>query len=136
MAFIEPLPDDQVDERITDLYEADQERFGFVPNFTQTFLGYDAIKTGLLFVPMGLAMPIFAQLGAWLAQRFHPRYTVSLGMAIAAFSFYMLRNLEPGMGFFDFAPALILLGAGLGLSMSPLTTAATTAVPINEVGMS
>jgi hypothetical protein len=48
----------------------------------------------------------------------------------------MLRNLEPGMGFFDFAPALILLGAGLGLSMSPLTTAATTAVPISEVGMS
>jgi len=37
MAFIEPLPDDQVDERITELYEADKERFGFVPNFTRTF---------------------------------------------------------------------------------------------------
>ena len=107
-----------------------------LPVFAQTFLGYDAIKTGLLFIPMGLALPIFAPLGARLAQRFHPRYTVSLGMAIAALSFYMLRNLDPGMGFMDFAPALILLGAGLGLGMSPLTTAATTAVPINEVGMS
>ena len=37
MAFIEPLPDDQVDERIRELYEADEERFGFVPNFTRTF---------------------------------------------------------------------------------------------------
>ncbi len=37
MAFIEPLPDDQVDDRIRELYEADTERFGFVPNFTRTF---------------------------------------------------------------------------------------------------
>ncbi len=107
-----------------------------LPVFAQTFLGYDAIKTGLLFIPMGLTLPIFAPLGARLAQRFHPRYTVSLGMVIAAFSFYMLRNLDPGMGFIDFVPSMILLGAGLGLGMSPLTTAATTAVPLNEVGMS
>lgn len=107
-----------------------------LPIFAQTFLGYDAIKTGLLFVPMGLALPIFAPLGARLANTFHPRYTVSVGMFIAATSFYLLHSLDPAMTYFDFVIPLILFGAGLGLGMAPLTTAATTAVPLHEVGMS
>jgi len=107
-----------------------------LPVFTQTFLGYDAIKTGLLFVPMGLALPIFAPLGAVLAQKFNPRYTVSFGMAIVAAAFFMLRSLDPAMSYFDFVIPLVLLGAGLGLGMAPLTNASTTAVPLNEVGMS
>jgi uncharacterized peroxidase-related enzyme len=37
MAFIEPLPEDEVDDRVRELYEADKERFGFVPNFTRVF---------------------------------------------------------------------------------------------------
>jgi EmrB/QacA subfamily drug resistance transporter len=107
-----------------------------LPVFTQTFLGYDAIKTGLLFVPMGLSLPIFAPLGARLAQTIPARYTVSFGMAVAALSFFLLRNLDPAMTYFDFVIPLILFGAGLGLGMAPLTTASTTAVPTHEIGMS
>lgn len=107
-----------------------------LPVFTQTFLGFDAIKTGLLFVPMALALPIFAPLGARLSITFHPRYTVSVGMVAAAASFYLLRHLDPAMTSVDFILPLILLGAGLGLGMAPLTNASTTAVPLHEVGMS
>ena len=107
-----------------------------LPVFTQTFLGYDAIKTGLLFVPMGLALPIFAPLGARLSHAFHPRWTVGIGMTIAALGFFMLRSLDPAMNFTSFILPLSLFGAGLGLGMAPLTTAATTAVPLHEVGMS
>jgi EmrB/QacA subfamily drug resistance transporter len=107
-----------------------------LPVFTQTFLGYDAIKTGLLFVPMGLALPLFAPLGARLSQRFHPRYVVSIGMLMSALGFYMLRTLDPAMSYFDFVLPLSLFGAGLGLGIATLTSAATTAVPLHEVGMS
>jgi DHA2 family multidrug resistance protein len=107
-----------------------------LPVFTQTFLGYDAIKTGLLFVPMGLTLPIFAPLGARLANSIHPRYTVSFGMAVAALGFYMMHTLDPAMTYGDFVLPLMLFGAGLGLGMAPLTSASTTAVPLHEVGMS
>jgi EmrB/QacA subfamily drug resistance transporter len=107
-----------------------------LPVFAQTFLGYDAIQTGLLFIPMGLTLPLFAPLGARLALSIHPRYTVSFGMAVAALSFFLLRSLDPAMTYIDFVIPLMIFGAGLGLGMSPLTTAATTAVPLNEVGMS
>lgn len=107
-----------------------------LPVFTQQFLGYDAIKTGLLFVPMGLALPVFAPLGARLANSIHPRYTVSFGMLVAASSFFLLHWLDPAMTYFSFVIPLILFGAGLGLGMAPLTNASTTAVPLHQVGMS
>ncbi len=107
-----------------------------LPIFTQRVLGFDAIKSGLVLVPMALALPIFAPLGAWLAQKFNPRYTVSAGMFVAAYGLYLLNALNPTMGSFDFILPLALFGAGLGLGLSPMTNASTTAVPLHQVGMS
>jgi len=104
--------------------------------FTQTFLGFNAIQTGLLFVPMGLSLPIAAPLGAKLASTWGPRYTVGLGMFVAACSFFLLRSLDPAMTAWSFVLPLSLFGAGLGLGMAPLTNASTTAVPLHQVGMS
>ncbi|HEY6021473.1 MAG TPA: DHA2 family efflux MFS transporter permease subunit, partial [Candidatus Paceibacterota bacterium] len=73
-----------------------------LPVFTQTFLGFNAIQTGLLFVPMGLSLPIAAPLGAKLASSWGPRYTVALGMFLAAFSFYLLHSLDPAMTAWSF----------------------------------
>lgn len=107
-----------------------------LPVFAQTFLHYTATQSGYLFVPMALALPIFAPLGAWLANSFNPRYTVSFGMALGALGLYQLIHLDPAMTSLNFIMPLTLFGAGLGLGMAPLTNAATTAVPLNEVGMS
>jgi len=83
-----------------------------------------------------LALPIFAPLGAKLAQTFNPRYTVSIGMLMAGLGFFLLHSLDPAMTYFDFVIPLALFGAGLGLGMAPLTNASTTAVPLHQVGMS
>lgn len=107
-----------------------------LPVFTQTFLGFNAIQTGLLFVPMGLSLPIFAPLGAKLAGTWGPRYTVAVGMFVAALSFYLLHSLDPAMTTLSFVLPLSLFGAGLGLGMAPLTNASTTAVPMHQIGMS
>lgn len=107
-----------------------------LPVFAQTFLHYTATQSGYLFVPMALALPVFAPLGARLAIAFHPRYTVSFGMTLSALGLFMLMHLDPTMTSYDFVLPLVLFGAGLGLGMAPLTNAATTAVPLHEVGMS
>ncbi|HQT83054.1 MAG TPA: hypothetical protein PLW99_02820, partial [Candidatus Paceibacterota bacterium] len=62
--------------------------------------------------------------------------TVSFGMALSALGLYLLMHLDPTMTSLDFVLPLVLFGAGLGLGMAPLTNAATTAVPLHEVGMS
>ena len=107
-----------------------------LPIFTQRVLGFDATTSGLVLIPMALALPIFAPLGAWLAQKFNPRYTVSAGMFVAAYGLYLLHTLNPTMGSYNFILPLALFGAGLGLGLSPMTNASTTAVPLHQVGMS
>ena len=107
-----------------------------LPVFTQTFLGFTATQSGLLLVPMALALPIFAPLGARFAQSISPRYTVSFGMLIGAIGLYQLLHLDPAMTSGDFILPLAFFGAGLGLGMAPLTNASTTAVPLHQVGMS
>lgn len=107
-----------------------------VPVFAQTILQYTATQSGYLFVPLGLALPVFAPLGARLASSFHPRYTVAFGMALSAVGLYMLSYLDPTMTGWDFVLPLALFGAGLGLGLAPLTSASTNAVPLHEVGMS
>jgi DHA2 family multidrug resistance protein len=107
-----------------------------LPVFAQTILQYTATQSGYLFVPLGLALPIFAPLGARLASSFNPRYTVAFGMGMSALGLYMLSSLDPAMTGWDFVLPLAIFGAGLGLGLAPLTSASTNAVPINEVGMS
>ena len=107
-----------------------------LPVFAQVFLHYTATQSGYLFVPMALALPVFAPLGARLATSINPRYTVAFGMGLSALGLYLLMHLDPAMTSWDFVLPLVLFGAGLGLGMAPLTNAATTAVPLHEVGMS
>lgn len=107
-----------------------------LPVFTQTFLGYTATQSGYLFLPMALALPIFAPLGARLAETIPQRYTVSFGMVLSALGLFMLMHLDPSMKITAFIIPLMLFGAGLGLGLAPLTNASTTAVPLKEVGMS
>lgn len=107
-----------------------------LPVFAQTILLYTATQSGYLFVPLGLALPVFAPLGARLASSFHPRYTVAFGMGLSALGLYMLSSLDPAMTGWDFVLPLVIFGAGLGLGLAPLTSASTNAVPLHEVGMS
>ena len=95
-----------------------------------------ALRDALAFNASALDTSELERLGAKLANMFHPRYTVSFGMAIAGLGLYMLMHLDPTMTSIDFVLPLILFGAGLGLGMAPLTNAATTSVPLSEVGMS
>ena len=37
MAFIQTVPEDEATGAVADLYHDDEERFGYVPNFTQAF---------------------------------------------------------------------------------------------------
>jgi len=107
-----------------------------LPVFSQSFLGFDAFKSGLLFVPLAVALFIFAPIGAKLSSTIHPRYLVAFGTLVSAFGLYLLHSIDAASTAVSFILPLGIFGGGLALGMGPLTTASTTAVPQNEVGMS
>lgn len=106
-----------------------------IPIFAQNILGYSVTKSGYLFIPMAVGIMSGAQVGVRLAQRFPPRYFVSLGMFWGALMMFSFTGLDIKWGFWDIALRLGLFAFGIGIGFGPLTQAAVGTVPIQEVGI-
>lgn len=107
-----------------------------IPIFAQSFLGYSVTKAGYLFIPMAIALMGAAAVGPRLAGRIQPRFLTATGMFTAAFVlFFLFGGIDIKWGFWDITWRLMLFAAGLGIGLSPLTTAATSTVPLHEVGI-
>lgn len=106
-----------------------------IPLFVQNYLGYSVTKSGYLFIPMALGLMIAAQIGARLSTKTEPRFLIAFGMFWAAFMMYQFTAIDINWGSFDLIWRMFFLAFGLGLGLSPLTTAATSTVPLKEVGI-
>ncbi len=106
-----------------------------IPLFAQNILGYSVTKSGLLFIPMAVGLMVMAQFGARLSTKIQPRYLTSFGMLWSAVFMFAFWGIDISWTAFDIAWRLFLFAAGLGLGLSPLTNAATSSVPLAEVGI-
>ncbi len=107
-----------------------------VPLFAQTYLGYSVTKAGYLFIPMALSILAGAPLGARLSAKFPARFVIASGMCLSAFIVYFsMSSIDIKWGFWDIAWKLMVFAFGLGMGLSPLTQAATSTVPLQEVGI-
>lgn len=106
-----------------------------IPVFVQVYMGYNATETGFLFLPMALSMFAAAPIGAKLSQKIHVRYCVSLGMLVTAFGIYLFTGLDSRISASELIVPLMFIAFGMGTGMSPLTNAATSSVPVHEVGV-
>lgn len=104
--------------------------FFVLPLYLQTVLGYDSLETGIVILPLSIALFVFALAGARLAGRYSPRrigFAGLLGMLIGevllvAFTGADLRSV-------GFAIALAFVGAGNGLLVSQLGNVIMSSVP-------
>lgn len=106
-----------------------------LPIFVQGYLNYSVTKTGYLFIPMAFGMVSAAQAGARLSLRFQPRYVVFVGLLWASFILYLFSGIDITWSFLHLSLMLFSLAIGLGLTFSPLTNAAISKVPMQEVGI-
>ena len=106
-----------------------------LPIFAQNFLGYSVTKSGYLFIPMAVCLMFTAQMGARLSRRFPPRFITAAGMFFASLMLLTFVGIDIKWTFWDITWRLGLFAAGLGLGLAPLTNAATSTVPIQEVGV-
>lgn len=106
-----------------------------LPIFAQDILGYSVTKSGYLFIPMAICLMIAAQFGARLSRTFQPRFVTAAGMFFAAFMLSLFIGIDVKWTFWDISWRLGLFAAGLGVGLAPLTNAATSTVPIHEVGI-
>jgi MFS family permease len=70
-----------------------------------------------------------------LSDRFGPRWLITGGLAIVAASLFSFSGLAVDSSYLDLLPGFMLLGIGIALTMSPMTSAAMNAVPVEKAGI-
>jgi len=92
-----------------------------IPFFLQTVLFKNAIQTGILIMPLTLAMVVFVFVTARLARRLPIKYLIMFGGVICSGGTILLAlSFGTDMSATDLLPGLIVLGVGLGFAYSQL----------------
>jgi EmrB/QacA subfamily drug resistance transporter len=107
----------------------------YLPQFMQKILGYSPLKSGIGLMPMMgtfaltsfAAGPLYAKLG--------PKVIVSLGSAAIAAGILLLSLIARDSGYGGLVAGMLVLGVGIGLFYSSVTTASVTALDASRAGL-
>jgi MFS transporter, DHA2 family, multidrug resistance protein len=106
-----------------------------IPIFAQTFLGYNATQTGLIFMPMVAGMMLASPIGGALTGKVNSRTVIFISTVIASIGFFLLMRLDPRSGPLDIIIPMVIMAFGMGFGMAQRTTVITNSVPADEVGV-
>jgi Na+/melibiose symporter-like transporter len=108
-----------------------QAGFLFVtPVFMQMALGYTAFHSGLLILPMTIAIIIVAMRVSKLTQIVAPKLIVQIGMLVVVGGILLIAmQLKATAQQWEFLPGMIVAGIGIGLINAPLMNITQGAVP-------
>jgi EmrB/QacA subfamily drug resistance transporter len=109
--------------------------FFFLAIYLQDLLGYSPLETGVRFLPTTVVIVIAAPIAGRVADEIGSRWPMVLGLAITAVALYLFAQMDATTTYSDLLPAWILLGLGIGMTMSPMSTAAMNAVDVDKAGV-
>ncbi|PKM76900.1 MAG: MFS transporter [Firmicutes bacterium HGW-Firmicutes-15] len=105
-----------------------------IPMLLQNVLGQTAMKTGLIMFPAAIASGVMMPLSGKLFDKYGARGIVIGGLVLVTWTTYAMN------GFNDLTPYAVMTvwltirGAGMGLSMMPVTTVGMNTVPPHLIG--
>jgi MFS family permease len=97
--------------------------------------GYNAIQTGVIFTAATVGLLLTSLLAGRLARRFSQRGLIVTGFVLCVPGVVLLILLVEGTtGGWPFVPGLFLIGAGLGLMLTPSVNVVQSAFPESVQG--
>jgi EmrB/QacA subfamily drug resistance transporter len=109
--------------------------FFFLALYMQDILGYSPLEAGIRFLPSTLMIVLIAPIAGRLTDRIGPRWLITAGLSIVALALYGLTTIDSQTTYADIMPGFIGMGAGIALTMSPMSTAAMNAVEESKAGI-
>jgi EmrB/QacA subfamily drug resistance transporter len=115
----------------------------FVGLFTATFLlpfflengaGFSALDAGLLLTPVPITQAIVAPFSGALSDRIGQRVPATLGIAVLVAGLVTLTELPTTFAVGDLVWRLVLVGFGMGMFVSPNSSAVLGSVPRPRIG--
>jgi EmrB/QacA subfamily drug resistance transporter len=109
--------------------------FFFVSLYMQNVLGYSPTQAGATFLPMTLLIIVVAPIAGRLSDTVGSRWLMAGGLALVALHLVLLAQLGAHETFWSILPALLVGGVGMAITMTPMTAAAMSAVPVDKAGV-
>ena len=104
--------------------------------FLQAVAGYSALGAAAGLLPMAAVMMPLSTVAPTIAKRIGQRRTLLIGSALFATGLTLLAMMvSVAGGYLSILPGLLVLGVGIGLLMSPSTTAITESLPEEQQGV-
>src|SRR5439155_11161882 len=109
--------------------------FFFIALYMQNIKGYSPLEAGVRFLPSTLVIMVAGPISGRLTDRIGPRPLISSGLLLVAGSLFWQGHLSPDTSYAFIAGAFVLMGFGMGLVMSPMSTAAMNSVEPTKAGV-
>ncbi len=104
--------------------------------YMQHVLGFSPLQAGLAFLPQTLLIAAGAQIVSRLVSRLGPRPLILVGTLVAALGLAWLTRITPHSTFLaDLFGPFVLIGLGMGLTVTPVAVAGTAGVPPADAGL-
>jgi EmrB/QacA subfamily drug resistance transporter len=109
-------------------------QFFFLALYMQNILGYSPLQSGIRFLPSTLVLVVMGPLAGRLTDRVGPRPLMTLGLLVVSLSIFLQSGITVHTTYLRLLPGFVLMGMGIGLVMSPMSTAAMNAVDRTKAG--
>jgi EmrB/QacA subfamily drug resistance transporter len=109
--------------------------FFFLALYMQNVKGYSPLETGVRFLPATAVIIVVGPIAGRLTDRIGPKPLMTLGLLLVAGSMFWQGHLTRDTSYGFLVGAFVLMGLGMGLVMSPMSTAAMNAVEHTKAGV-
>lgn len=103
-----------------------------LPIYLQDARGHTPIEAGVMVLPLSLMLIVTGPLGGRISDVLGPRIPTVAGMVLVTASMVGFSHLTLHSSYWEMAIYLLLIGIGIGLSISPLTSTAMNAARPDE----
>ena len=109
--------------------------FFFLALYMQNIKGYSPLQAGVRFLPSTAVIILAGPIAGRLTDRVGSRPLMTTGLVLVAISLFWQGHLSPTTPYASLAGAFVVMGFGMGLVMSPMSTAAMNAVEQSKAGV-
>ncbi|WP_425826296.1 MFS transporter [Streptomyces fractus] len=107
----------------------------FVMLYLQNVRGYSPVESGVRTLPLSLLSMVAAPLGAKLTDKYGPRLSMPVGMALEAAAAFTMLSWSADSSYTTMWVPFVMLGLGVGMVMSASSDAIVGNAPVRDGGV-